>query len=239
MRVRYAVVLVALLPWLVSAAGPAREPVEVYFSPGGGCTAAVVRAIDAATQTLRIQAYSFTSTPIAEALIAAQKRGVKVEALLDKSNRTNRYSAGTFLNNQGARVLIDDKHAIAHNKIMIIDDAVIITGSFNFTQAAEQSNAENLLIIRDQPAVAQKYLANFATHRAHSVPFTAQSGGATTSGTQDEPNEIAPDAEFVGSRDSDVYHYANCADVRKIKAANLVKYRAAPAGKRLHKGCPN
>jgi phosphatidylserine/phosphatidylglycerophosphate/cardiolipin synthase-like enzyme len=155
------------LPPVVSAGGGA---LEVYFSPDGGCTDAIVRELDRATRTVRIQAYAFTSQPIAKALLAAKQRGVAVEALLDKSNRTDRYSAATFLKNQGLAVYIDDQHAIAHNKIILIDDAVVITGSFNFSRAAEESNAENLLIIR-QPELAAKYQANFAAHQAHSTPY--------------------------------------------------------------------
>lgn len=59
------------------------------------------------------------------------------------------------------------ERAIAHNKVMIIDDRIVITGSFNFTKAAEEKNAENLLII-DSPALAAKYVANFEAHRKHS-----------------------------------------------------------------------
>jgi phosphatidylserine/phosphatidylglycerophosphate/cardiolipin synthase-like enzyme len=146
-------------------------PLEVYFSPNGGCTDAIVRELEAATSTIRIQAYSFTSRPIAQALLAARQRGVMIEAILDDSNRTDKYSAATFLKNQGVTVLIDDQHAIAHNKIILIDDAVIITGSFNFSRAAEESNAENLLVIRDHPELMARYRANFAAHQAHSTPY--------------------------------------------------------------------
>ena len=66
--------------------------------------------------------------------------------------------------------MIDAKHAIAHNKIMIIDEAVVITGSFNFTKAAEEKNAENLLVIND-PVLAKKYVENWSSHAAHAEPF--------------------------------------------------------------------
>ena len=92
----------------------------------------------AATQQILVQAYSFTSAPIAKALLEAHKRGVKILAVLDKSNETDKYSAATFLVNAGIQTLIDDQHAIAHNKVMVIDSATIITGSFNFTKAAEE-----------------------------------------------------------------------------------------------------
>src|SRR2546430_13072224 len=100
-----------------------------------------------------MQAYSFTSAPIAKALVEAHKRGVKVLAVLDTSNETQKYSAATFLVNAGIQTLIDDQHAIAHNKVMVIDSATILTGSFNFTKAAEAKNAENLLVLTEAPAL--------------------------------------------------------------------------------------
>jgi phosphatidylserine/phosphatidylglycerophosphate/cardiolipin synthase-like enzyme len=54
-----------------------------------------------------------------------------VLAVLDTSNQTEKYSAATFLVNAGIQTLIDDQHAIAHNKVMVIDSATVITGSFN------------------------------------------------------------------------------------------------------------
>jgi phosphatidylserine/phosphatidylglycerophosphate/cardiolipin synthase-like enzyme len=158
----------------VAASAPASNgrSVEVHFSPGGGCTEAIVHELSQASTRVRIQAYSFTSAPIAKAIIEARKRGVAVEALLDKSNRTDKYSAGTFLKNEGCDVRIDAKHAIAHNKIIIIDDRTILTGSFNFTRNAEENNAENLLVIRDDVDLARKYVANFLEHQKHSEVYT-------------------------------------------------------------------
>ena len=117
-----------------------------------------------------VQAYSFTSTPIAKALLEAHKRGVKVEVLLDKSQRTAHYSSATFLANSRIPTFIDDAHSIAHNKIMIIDGKIVITGSFNFTKAAESKNAENLLILQS-PELAQIYTENWNRHREHSEPY--------------------------------------------------------------------
>ena len=148
-------------------------PVEVYFSPKGGCTEAVVRELNAAKQTVFVQAYSFTSKDIAKAMLQAQKRGVVMHVILDKSNLTENYSDADFVAHSGMSVLIDAKHAIAHNKHMIIDGQVVITGSFNFTTQAERSNAENLLVIRD-PRMAQRYLANWHDHEAHSEPYTGR-----------------------------------------------------------------
>ncbi len=156
--------------WSVAALAQTGS-IRVYFSPNGGCTDAILQQINRAKTEILIQAYSFTSKPIAQALIAAQKRSVKITAVLDKSNWTQRYSAATFLKNVGVPVYIDDKHAIAHNKIMIIDNRVVITGSFNFTMAAENKNAENLLIMEDMSDLTRAYRENFQKHLRHSVAY--------------------------------------------------------------------
>jgi phosphatidylserine/phosphatidylglycerophosphate/cardiolipin synthase-like enzyme len=147
------------------------EQIRVYFSPKGGCTQAIVEEIRNAKQFILIQAYSFTSAPIAGALVAAFRSGVRVEAVLDKSNKTANYSEATFLKNANVPTWIDGKHAIAHNKIIIIDGNTVITGSFNFTKAGEESNAENLLIIQSAELAARS-IANFQEHKAHSEWFT-------------------------------------------------------------------
>lgn len=160
--------LFLLLAWWPALVGALEW--EVYFSPQGGATEAIVGAIDRAQRSIYLQAYSFTSAPIAKALLAAHKRGVKVEAILDKSNRTAKYSAADFLQHAGIPTYIDAAHSIAHNKVMIIDAELVITGSFNFTKAAEINNAENLLLLRDRE-LAARYLDNYRRHREHSEPY--------------------------------------------------------------------
>ncbi len=120
-----------------------------------------------------VQAYSFTSKPIAEALVRAHQRGVKISVILDKSQRTEKYTEADFIANYGIPTYIDDKHAIAHSKIMIIDASTIITGSFNFTTSAELHNAENLLIIRDSD-LALTYMRNWEVHFKHSDPYAGR-----------------------------------------------------------------
>lgn len=131
--------------------------IQVFFSPKGGATAAIIEAIGGAQNTILVAAYSFTSSDIAQALLAAKKRGLKIKIILDKSQMSQKYSAATFFSNQGFDLRIDVKHAIYHNKFMIIDEKTIITGSFNFTKAAEFKNAENLLIIKNNQNLAERY----------------------------------------------------------------------------------
>lgn len=147
--------------------------IQVCFTPGQNCTEEITDVIDAAKQSIFVQAYSFTSAPIAAHLVAAKKRGVKINVILDRSQKTQRYSASRFLVNQHIPCWIDYKPAIAHNKIMIIDEKEVITGSFNFTKAAQNRNAENLLIIKD-PALARLYLKNWQRRRAVSSYLTSQ-----------------------------------------------------------------
>jgi phosphatidylserine/phosphatidylglycerophosphate/cardiolipin synthase-like enzyme len=123
--------------------------VTVCFTPGENCTDAIVKALSDAKRMILVQAYPFTSAPLAKGLLDAHKRGVQVQVILDKSQRSDKYSSADFLANQGVSTMIDANHAIAHNKVIIIDGELVLTESFNFTKAAQEKNAENLLIIRD------------------------------------------------------------------------------------------
>ena len=176
----------ALIDRLIGTAhaGPAaaEDGIAVYFSPKGGCTQAVVEEINAAQKVIWVQAYSFTSEPIAEALLRARDRGVQVTVILDEKAAGEHYSSARFCYNQHLDIYVDAKHPIAHNKIMILDAATVITGSFNFTNQAEQANAENLLILKGKPALVAAYQANFQHHLDHAeryVPGAEEKGGGS------------------------------------------------------------
>jgi phosphatidylserine/phosphatidylglycerophosphate/cardiolipin synthase-like enzyme len=161
--------------------------IQVHFSPKGGATDAVVRALNGARQRVRVQAYSFTSQPIAKALLEAKKRGVDVEVVVDKSQRSATYTEADFTANQGIPTFVDDRHAIAHNKIMLIDGETILTGSFNFTKAGEESNAENLLVIQGYPDLMRQYERNYELHRGHSEPYRGKGEQVAGGEEGDEP----------------------------------------------------
>lgn len=152
------------------------------FTPGEDCTGVIVDQIAAAKREVLVQAYSFTSPEIVKALVAAKKRGVDVRAILDKSNFCRAEKAGCENKGQIAAdtlviakvpVTVDREHAIAHNKIMVIDRERIITGSFNFSRAAQEKNAENLLVITDA-AQAQRYTRNWQFHAEHSERYAGR-----------------------------------------------------------------
>ncbi len=102
-------------------------------------------------------AYSFTVRPIAEALVNACSRGVEVQIVFDKSQRDNGYISGSS-DDTCAEIRINGHYAIMHEKFIIVDDQTLETGSFNFTAAAEWKNAENVLVIHDNPEVVKSYV---------------------------------------------------------------------------------
>jgi phosphatidylserine/phosphatidylglycerophosphate/cardiolipin synthase-like enzyme len=207
-------------------------PIEVHFSPKGGCTEAIVQELNAAKATIIVQAYSFTSDSIAKALVDAHKRGVDIQVVLDKGQRGEKYSSADFVLHAGIPVWIDAKHAIAHNKVMVIDGATVITGSFNFTKNAEESNAENLLVIRS-PELAAQYAANWHAHVGHSEPYQEKEKGYSE--IERQPASAAGGG-YVASKNSEVFHKAGCQSAAKISARNLVHYNtrddAIRAGKK-------
>jgi phosphatidylserine/phosphatidylglycerophosphate/cardiolipin synthase-like enzyme len=141
--------------------------VSVHFSPKGGCTDAVVHELQTARHEILVLAYSFTSKSIAQALVDAKLRGVHVDIVLDHSNEKEEYTDLHFFLEQGLTPLVDPHHAIAHNKVMVLDSRTVITGSFNFTHQAENENAENLLIIKGHPELVSAYRKDFTGHKSH------------------------------------------------------------------------
>ena len=96
-----------------------------------------------------------------------------MKVIFDKNKATEEYSLADTLREAGVPVSLDAIHAIAHNKVIILDGEVVITGSFNFTKQAEHSNAENLLMIRDR-TIADRYKANWQEHAAHSEVYASR-----------------------------------------------------------------
>ena len=114
------------------------------FTPGEKCTDLIVKQINEAKKSIYVQAFGFTSQPIIEAVGNAKGRGLEVKVILDKVNETEKQGNGAkYLRSKNIDVLIDNKVAIAHNKVMVIDSKNIITGSFNFTKSAQDKDAEN------------------------------------------------------------------------------------------------
>jgi len=95
---------------------------EVYFSPHGGATSAIVKTLDQARKSILVQAYSFTSAPITSAIARAYKRGVEVQVILDRSQETAKYSAADHLINAGIKTFCDPGFADFLNQCLIPDE---------------------------------------------------------------------------------------------------------------------
>ena len=134
---------------------------DVCFTPPSGCSEKIIEEINNSKASIYVQAYGFTSKTIADSLIKAHLRGVKVQVILDRSNMSKKgYSKLMDLKEAGIDISLDIVPGIAHNKVMIIDEKKVITGSFNFTEAADKRNSENVIIIEDKETVKQ-YLNNW------------------------------------------------------------------------------
>ena len=159
--------IIFLLSGMLWASAALASELVTCFTPGEKCTDLIVKQIAEAKKSIYVQAYGFTSQPIIEAVGNAKVRGLEVKIILDKVNETEKQGNGAkYLRSKNIDVLIDNKVAIAHNKVMVIDNKNIITGSFNFTKSAQDRNAENVLIILDDQTIAKKYIANWEKRAA-------------------------------------------------------------------------
>lgn len=154
----------------------ARGTVQLAFTPGDDVAGLIVDVIGKARRQVLVQTYSFTHRAIAQALVDAKRRGLDVQLVSDRVQMERIVTSKIeWLAEQGVPVWIDGEHAAAHNKVMVIDngteEALVITGSFNFTQAAQHRNAENMLILRGNPNLAEAYAANWRRHKIHSIPL--------------------------------------------------------------------
>lgn len=145
--------------------------IEAHFVPGEDVTSIVCETIDSAKEEVLVQAYNFTDPDIGNALIAAHKRRVRVTVIVDRVTVNQKGCQAEPCFKAGIPVFVDAKHKIAHNKIMVVDSATVLTGSFNWSQNAEKFNAENLVKITKNPTIAAEYLKNWEVHKNHSEGY--------------------------------------------------------------------
>ena len=145
--------------------------IDTHFSPNQGCAAAIEATLAKATTTLDVAAYEMTQARLSAALQAAQKRGVTIRVLVDRSQEAFPAWECRHLRSAAIPVMTDRVEKIMHNKYAIIDGQTVITGSYNWSDNAEVANAENIVIITDAPTAAA-FTADFAAHWAHSTPYS-------------------------------------------------------------------
>ncbi|WP_423775542.1 phospholipase D family protein [Cedecea davisae] len=149
--------------------------VQVGFSPEGSARALVLQVIAQAHKSVRMIGYSFQAPDIAQALVAAHKRGVEVKGG-DKKRNQNKASlkAMSFVAANGVQLRIDGHYHIQHDKTIIVDEQTVETGSFNYAPSAETENSENVVVLRDMPDVASQYVAHWQSRWELGVPFTGE-----------------------------------------------------------------
>jgi phosphatidylserine/phosphatidylglycerophosphate/cardiolipin synthase-like enzyme len=155
---------------------PGTGEVEVAFSPNGGVEKLIIKALDSAKSSIRLQAYSFTSAPVVSALLRAKKRGVDVAIVVDeKSNladgNTKSKSALSSLAIAGVAVRTNGKYAILHDKIAIIDKTHVQGGSANYSSSAQHRNSENCIVHWGNPQLAAAYLKHWQRNWQEGTDF--------------------------------------------------------------------
>jgi phosphatidylserine/phosphatidylglycerophosphate/cardiolipin synthase-like enzyme len=151
---------------------PATGTIEYAFTPGEDVAGLIVRTIDAARSQILVQAFSFTHREIADALVRAHRRGLDVQVIADREqSELFDSSAMQQLVRAGLPVFTDADHSAAHNKVIVIDhdssQPTLITGSFNFTFAAQYRNAENVLVLHGNADLTRAFFDNWQQHRQH------------------------------------------------------------------------
>lgn len=134
--------------------------IENYFSPDDGVLDRLVDLIDGAQESIYFLAFSFTSDELARAIVAARRRGVDVAGVMDEGQITNDGGEFSFFRSNDVPVRIDTPGSNLHDKVLIIDGQIVVTGSYNFSANAEERNDENTLVIYSEE-LAQQYLTHF------------------------------------------------------------------------------
>jgi len=149
-----------------------------YFGPNTAITAALNQYLARATRTIRVAMYQLTDQSLAQRLLSAHQRGVRVTLLLDHFHGLDATSQAAPLAHQGLTIYLDHRHKAFHHKWAVIDESVIICGSMNWTDNARTHHAEVVLIIKEAPQLAAQFIAEFDAHVAHSQQVQGPQGGA-------------------------------------------------------------
>lgn len=167
------------LPAYAQAPSGGSPELTTCFTPGQDCESVIVQQIDNAKSEVLLQIYKFSNKAIVAATKRAQDRGVKIRMILDDALEKRDTRMLQRLSSTGVDFRIDDQVKTAHNKVIVIDKRTVITGSFNFTQSANNKNAENIIIIEGSQKVADDYTRNWETrYNASRAPKGVADGEA-------------------------------------------------------------
>lgn len=143
--------------------------IEVYFSPDDDVEDRIDEVLRAATKSIAFMVYSFTSDILSETMLARARAGVEVRGVIERDQASNPGSDYERLRQAGLDVRLDSNPCNMHHKVIIIDDSIVITGSYNFSRSAEEHNDENVLILYDVRA-SEEYLLEFKRIFENAIP---------------------------------------------------------------------
>ncbi|MDQ7990777.1 MAG: phospholipase D family protein [Candidatus Dactylopiibacterium sp.] len=158
---------------LVSFAAP---EVEVGFSPEGSAHQLVLKTIEGARHSIRMMAYAFSAPDIVQALGDATRRGVEVRVVVDKKRNADKAGQRAIRDAtaQGVALRTNDRYTLHHDKVIIVDDDTVETGSFNFAPSAERSNSENVVVLRGLPEITRQYVAHWQSRWDAGEPWASR-----------------------------------------------------------------
>ena len=228
-------ILIFILSFIGGSAAAAEDMpyIKVLFSPQDNCAQEIISEIDKAKSQVWAAMYFFTSRPIAQALIRAKERGLDVRVCTDVEQPTYEYSKIKFLENKGISIRLVGAAGIMHNKFCLIDNHIIITGSYNWTDGADLKNDENLLIIRSED-IAKLFREEFEKlwngqkidvykykdkTRLEKVPET---GFITVTPLIAKSSSSV----YAASKNSKKFHRSDCRWAVKIKPENRIEFSA-------------
>jgi len=201
------ILLVLLLPTVAFAS------IDVYFSLVDDPEGTIIEELNKAKKSIDISMHYFTDRDLANAVMDAHNRGVRVRVYLDKDQKEAEYSKSRYLAKHGITIRYSNNPYIMHHKFAVIDSEVVITGSYNWTASAGEMNNENLLVIRDPPS-ASIYEQEF--HRLWGEHYLSEEK-VEAPAQELKPLEQQPQAEKIIyiTKTGKKYHRLGCRYLRK------------------------
>ncbi len=230
-------ILILIVGLLFTFSFNALTETEVYFSLYNDPELIIIKNIDDSNEFINIAMYTFTDIEIAQAIIRAKDRGVDVKIYLDRSQVNAKYSKSRYFVSAGIEegIRISSNNYIMHNKFAVIDNEIVITGSYNWTASAGERNDENLLVI-DNKKIIEKYQNQFNNlwNNKYSPgrynELISEAGIISLPSPETSEETPTPSSKVININTASLEELDELWGVGKIIAQNMVDYREACGG---------